>query len=194
MDQKRVEKLVLTAAGVLIVSAMLKKGVSTVTKIASRSDFKRAMIPIAASVQSTFGIQPIITITQSALESNWGRSELTVRANNLFGFTGDSWKAAGKPVIMLPTTEYVKDSTGKLKKVTVDRPFRSYSSWQESANDWARLIFGTARYAKAYTFAKNGDVDLFAVEIQKAGYATDPAYSNSIIQVASVVKTLDPIA
>ena len=36
-----------------------------------------------------FKILPSITIAQAILESNWGKSNLAVKANNIFGIKGD---------------------------------------------------------------------------------------------------------
>lgn len=62
-----------------------------------QQDFVTQMTPIAAQVQAATGIDPLITMTQAALESGWGASGLTKKANNLYGFTGDaslgSWLA-----------------------------------------------------------------------------------------------------
>jgi flagellum-specific peptidoglycan hydrolase FlgJ len=63
-----------------------------------QSSFVSQMQPIAAQIQAQYGIDPLITMTQAALESGWGTSGLTAKANNLYGYTGDaalnSWLAA----------------------------------------------------------------------------------------------------
>ena len=167
----------------LIISAFTAKKVKKL--LDARSDFKLKMLPIARDEQSRSGIHPDVTITQAAHESGWGQSGLTLKANNLFGFTGEAWEAAGKPVIKLPTKEYVKG-----KWITVNRPFRAYSSWAESVRDWGHLISTKPRYQDAYALAKQGDVKAFAVAVQKAGYATDPAYANSLAAVFDRVKSI----
>lgn len=52
--------------------------------------FVKNMQEAAQAVKAAFGIDPLITMTQAALESGWGTSGLTKKANNLYGFTGDS--------------------------------------------------------------------------------------------------------
>lgn len=167
----------------LVGSALLAK--KAVEILDTHGDFKQKMMPIALDEQRRSGIDPNVTITQAAHESNWGRSGLTVKANNLFGFTGESWEKAGKPVLKLPTTEYIKGV-----KTTVNRPFRSYSSWAESVRDWGTLISGKNIYRTAYAFAKQGNVPEFADAVAKAGYATDPAYASSLQSVYQVVKSI----
>lgn len=168
-------------------------------------NFIKLMLPIAQDEDTRSGIKPLITITQSAHESGWGLSGLTQKANNLFGFTGEGWEHEGKPVIKLPTAEYVqrvvKDADGnpvydnttgrhvmETVKVVVDRPFRSYESWAESIRDWARLLHAP-RYAAALVAAQSGSMDVFAHEISKAGYATDPRYAEGLIRVGGIVAT-----
>lgn len=151
-----------------------------------RADFIRQLTPVAQDEENRSGIKPIITLTQAAHESNWGNSELTAKANNLFGFTGESWEQEGKPVIKLPTSEYI---LGRWMKV--DRPFRSYKSWAESVRDWASLM-QRSRYTKAYEAAKLGDIDTFSKEVAAAGYATDPNYAKGLMNVAAVINSLPP--
>lgn len=78
----------------------LAQGVSDLvtTLTGGKKSFVDAMTPIAQAVQAQYGIDPLITITQAALESGWGASGLTKKANNLYGYTGDAqlnqWLAA----------------------------------------------------------------------------------------------------
>jgi flagellum-specific peptidoglycan hydrolase FlgJ len=54
-----------------------------------QQDFITQMTPVAAQIQQQYGIDPLVTMTQAALESGWGTSGLTKQANNLYGYTGD---------------------------------------------------------------------------------------------------------
>lgn len=148
--------------------------------IPSRMEYAQKIRPVAVAVEREFGIKADLGVVQSAHESNFGRSKLAVAANNLFGFTGDSWKKAGKPVYEIDTREFLDG-----KWVTVKRPFRLYQSWEESYRDWARLISTASRYRKAYAAAKEGNLSKFASELQKGGYATDPTYANKLVALAA---------
>ena len=170
-----------------------------------KTRFISLMRPIAVDEELRSGIKPIITLMQSAHESAWGSSGLTDKANNLFGFTGESWEEAGKPVIKMPTTEYVDrtihgadgnpvvDENGhtmfKKTPITVLRPFRAYKSWSESVRDWGNLM-AKPRYATALAAARAGDVPGFSIAVLAAGYATDPNYSSSLVRVGAEVKVL----
>lgn len=77
-----------------------------------------------------------LTIAQAALESGWGNSGLTVKANNLFGIKGSG--PAGS--IAVRTTEYLNG-----KPVQVTAAFRAYNDWGESVADHSALIVGVSR-------------------------------------------------
>lgn len=170
--------------GILILLAS-KVGEKIMVTKQTKQNFKNTLEPIAKSIENQYGIKPIITISQSALESRWGVSGLTQKANNLFGFTGESWERAGKPVIKMPTREYIAGTW-----VTVNRPFRRYASWYDSVKNWAEIISGLSRYREAYKYAKTGDVVRFARAVKAGGYATDPQYPEKVIAHAKAVQTL----
>jgi flagellum-specific peptidoglycan hydrolase FlgJ len=183
----RNKRILLWAAGFIAFTVLTGKKV--VKNLSAKKKFKDALAPIAQEVKALFNIHPDITILQAAHESNFGQSGLTVQANNLFGFTGEGWQKAGKPVILLDTKEYVNG-----KWTAVKRPFRSYPSWRDSVLDWANLIARTARYSKAYVEAQKGNVPEFAKAIAAAGYATDPKYADKLVALAPKVKEIGEAA
>lgn len=154
--------------------------------IMAQKNFIEKMWPIADDEFKRSNIFPHVTITQSAHESDWGLSFLTVKANNLFGFTGELWEKQGKPVLTLPTREFVNG-----KWITVNRPFRAYESWAASVRDWASLM-QRSRYVDAVAFAKTGDVPNFAKAVAAAGYATDPTYASKLAQLYEGITNLLP--
>lgn len=171
------------------------------------ADFIAKMTPIADQIHGTYGIEPIILISQAALESGWGRSELSAKYNNLFGFTAGSWIQKHLPVIDLPTHEYIQKPidqvtyfetpgdilskeavNGNDTRVLVHRYFRRYPTWYDSAADWAALITGASRYSKAAQAAKQGDLASYASLVSAAGYATDPEYPALLTSTGSTVQ------
>lgn len=204
------ERIILwTAAGVLFTVLTTKKIVSMID-LPKKQRFKIELMPTALVIKQRYGIDPLITLTQAAQESNWGQSELTVKANNLYGFTAtNDWLTAGKPIFLIQTKEYSQkppekirywNRLGDVKKkkpdgkggsiLMVEVDFRRYTSWQESVVDWALKISTLPRYKQAYESAKKGDVFGFAKSVSSAGYATDPSYSDKIVQTASMVKRI----
>jgi len=59
--------------------------------------------------------------------------------------------------------------------------FRVYASYAESFRDYASLLRENPRYAGVLQHAH--DAAGFARGLQKAGYATDPAYADKLLRV-----------
>lgn len=166
--------------GALFLYIITRVGEKIIVSAETKKNFINTMAPIASAIEKDFGIRPLITMAQSALESGWGVSGLTVQANNLFGFTKGSWTG---DVIYLPTREY-RDG----KWVVENRAFRKYKSWYDSVKNWAEIISGLSRYASAYRYAKAGDVQGFASAVAQGGYATDPGYAGKVVAFANAVR------
>jgi len=144
--------------------------------------FVTDLLSQANAVSKEYNLPVWLIMSQAAHESAYGLSGLTLKAYNLFGFTGEAWKKAGKPVIEMPTTEW-KD--GKAYKTT--RPFRRYTSLGDSMRDYARLMTTQPRYASVVAAARRGDVQAAFDLLTSSGYATDPTYG---AKVAGVYKGL----
>jgi flagellar protein FlgJ len=139
----------------------------------------------ARRVQEQTGLPAEFMIGQAALESGWGRREILhadgSTSHNLFGIkAGAGWRG---PVAEVMTTEYVG---GRPQKVTAR--FRAYASYEESFADYARLMQQNPRYAGV--IANGSTVSGFAQSLQKAGYATDPAYAEKLTQVINTTLRL----
>ena len=74
------------------------------------------------------------------------------------------------------TTEYIG---GVARKVV--QKFRAYGSYAESFADYAKLMASNPRYQKVVSAGSNAQA--FAQGLQKAGYATDPAYADKLTKV-----------
>lgn len=127
----------------------------------------------ARQAQATSGIPATFMVAQAALETGWGRHEIRFEdgrtSHNLFGIrAGGSWKG---PVAEVWTTEFINGSAQKVRG-----QFRAYGSYEESFNDYARLISQSPRYAPA--MRQLGDPQAFASALQQAGYATAPNYAS----------------
>jgi len=162
--------------GLGLVVYLLKEDIKKMVGIPIIEDklrFLKNIKPIAELIQKQYGIKSIITISQSAHESNWGISKLTKDANNLFGMKATAiWIKEGKPVWTGATTEYFDPS----QPTKIIAGFKKYSDWLQSTVDWAELISNISRYSTLIKYAKEGNIDMFGKEITKSGYATDPKY------------------
>ena len=139
----------------------------------------------ARQAQARSGIPAEFMISQAALETGWGRREIRhadgAPSFNLFGIkAGAGWKG---PVAEVWTTEFVDG-----KAVKVKEKFRAYGSYAESFDDYARLIGNSPRYAQVA--ASGSDAAGFAQGLQRAGYATDPAYADKLTRVISTTLRL----
>ncbi len=131
----------------------------------------------AKASKKKYGVPRAVTIAQSILESGWGLSGLTTTYNNYFGIKcGATVSPYQKGCVSLASYEYVK---GKKKKY-VSR-FRVYSSMEKSFLDHGRLLDYADRYNPAFKYPN--DPDKFIRAVHKAGYATDPNYSTSVINL-----------
>lgn len=127
--------------------------------------------PYAKKLQEIAGIPASVTIAQYILESGWEPSILATRYNNPWGVKA----RPGEPAVYLPTTEYVGG-----RRVTTVAPFRVYSSIDEAVEARARLLT-SPRYTRYTSSARNAYE--YAQALQKAGYATDPAYAEKLISI-----------
>jgi peptidoglycan hydrolase FlgJ len=155
------------------------------SKPATAADFVRQHAMSAQAASQATGLPASFMISQAALETGWGRREILHAdgrtSHNLFGIkAGASWKG---PVAEVTTTEYID---GKAQKVTAR--FRAYSSYAESFADYARLMKTSPRYASV--IAQGGTAEGFAQNLQRAGYATDPAYAQKLAQVINTTLRL----
>jgi peptidoglycan hydrolase-like protein with peptidoglycan-binding domain len=126
----------------------------------------------AIKSQRQTGVPASVTLAQAVLESGWGKSTLSTKANNFFGIKGEG--PAGH--VLMPTKEFLNG-----KWVTVNAKFRKYDSPAGSFADHGKFLRENSRYANA--FKHTDDAARFAREIHKAGYATDPAYSDKLISI-----------
>lgn len=128
--------------------------------------------PGAYQTWHKYKVLPSVVAAQGALESAWGESGLTKRANNVFGIKG-SYK--GQSVSM----STMEDGPGGMYGI-VDG-FRKYPSWNESIMDHGQLL-GTKQ---PYTGLRiPGDKDYKSVAAKLTGsYATDRGYAGKIIGI-----------
>jgi flagellar protein FlgJ len=139
----------------------------------------------AKKAEAATGIPAAFMVSQAALETGWGRKEIRhadgTPSHNLFGVkAGPNWNG---PVAEVTTTEYIN---GRAQKVTAK--FRAYGSYAESFADYARLMKDSPRYAQVAS--QSGSAAGFAQGLQRAGYATDPAYADKLTRVINTTLRL----
>ncbi|MGK2901039.1 MAG: flagellar assembly peptidoglycan hydrolase FlgJ [Burkholderiaceae bacterium] len=155
----------------------------------SQEEFLRMHQQSAAGAEAQTGIPASFMVAQAAHESGWGRHEIRnadgTSSHNLFGIkAGAGW--TGK-VAQVTTTEVVD---GQPRKVVAK--FRAYDSYDESFRDYARLMKNSPRYAGVV--AAGSSAQDFAQGLQRAGYATDPAYADKLTRVINTTLRLQRAA
>jgi len=162
---------------------------------ARQLDFIRTHHDAARAAEAVSGIPAAFTVAQAAHESGWGQREIRnadgTSSHNLFGIkAGPGWSGA---VAEITTTEYVG---GEAQKVTAK--FRSYASYEESFRDYARLMKESPRYAgvvaqAAQAPASAASAQGFAHGLQRAGYATDPAYADKLARLINTTLRMQKV-
>jgi hypothetical protein len=113
------------------------------------------------------GVPASITLAQGILESRSGLSALAAEGNNHFGI------------------KCHKDWKGRTMKVDDDRKgecFRVYDTADESFRDHSDFLRYWDRYKFLFDFDTK-DYESWAYGLKKAGYATDPAYPQKLIEI-----------
>ena len=117
-----------------------------------------------------YGIPASITLAQGILESAGGKSQLARNENNHFGIKASkSWL----------------DNGGKYGLYSDDKPneeFCSYASVLDSYTHHSQILKNSSRYASCFALSAD-DYKGWANGLQRAGYASDKRYAQSLIAV-----------
>lgn len=139
----------------------------------TKAGFKKFMF-LLEYVATEQGFQYGIITAQSALETGFGRKVL---GRNLFGIkcTRGWLKKGGK----CQTSFTHEEISGAM--IPIQGAFRSYDSFEDSLNDYIRIIKTLKRYKEAWRhrdFYKK-----YFKAIAKAGYATDSKYTQKCVRI-----------
>jgi flagellar protein FlgJ len=139
----------------------------------------------AKAAEAKTGIPATFMVAQAAHETGWGRHEIKNQDGstsfNVFGIkAGPGWTG---PTTTVTTTEVVDGVAHKVKQ-----KFRAYASYEESFADYAQMMKNSPRYSKVVS--AGGSAQGFAQGLQKAGYATDPAYAAKLSKMINTTLNL----
>ncbi len=121
---------------------------------------------VAVTEMGRTGIPASITLAQGILESEYGNSRLAVEGNNHFGIKCHGW-------------------TGDEIYADDDAPnecFRKYPSALDSYHDHSAFLTTRGRYSFLFDLSSS-DYKGWARGLKKAGYATNPAYADILIDL-----------
>jgi len=141
----------------------------------SVEDFVTTIWPYAEKAAKALGVPTETLVSQAALETGWGKYMMKGAdgqpSYNLFGIKADSrW---GGDRVSVQTTEY---RDGVVQKERAN--FRAYSSLQQGFDDYVSFLKTSPRYSDALN--SRGNAIEYLNNLQRGGYATDPAYAKKI--------------
>lgn len=144
----------------------------------SPEDFVSALYPHARVIGAELGVDPRAIVAQAALETGWGKHMIQdASGNNSFNFFGIKADQRWSGNAVTVTTHEVRNGVMLKEKAA----FRSYDSLEQGLRDYASFL-QSSRYQNAVGQGLDGD--RWGYELQKAGYATDPAYGDKIRRIA----------
>ncbi|EDK29478.1 flagellar biosynthesis protein FlgJ [Vibrionales bacterium SWAT-3] len=151
----------------------------------SPESFVTSMKPYAEKAASALGVDSSLLLAQAALETGWGSKIVKNslgNSNNLFNIKADrSWKG---DKVATQTLEF----HGKTA-VKESASFRSYSSFEDSFNDYVKFLNENPRYETA--LQHQGNSENFIKGIHQAGYATDPNYADKVLRVKAKIDEMN---
>ena len=161
------------------------------------AEFVKTLLPYAMKSQKKSGISAVFTLAQAAIESAWGE----VAPGNMYFGIKDTDGVNGNEQL-LRTTEYSRRNDlnfpeiisitpviykgQKYFKYRVKDYFRKYESPEECFDDHAAFFYRNPRYR--YAVAAGMFPIQMAIQVAKAGYATDPAYEQTLIKVIRMIE------
>jgi flagellum-specific peptidoglycan hydrolase FlgJ len=137
----------------------------------TRDEFLKAASAAALASSATSGLLPGVTVAQSALETNFGRSALSRDAHNYFGIKA----VRGRNFLEMPTREVV----GGQEQRTTAR-FARFESMEDCFAFRDHLILKAPLYAEARVCARDA---VRFVEALAKHWATDAGYSQKILSI-----------
>jgi flagellar protein FlgJ len=159
------------------------------TDFNSTADFVKNLWPAAKSAATILGVDPKFLLAQAALETNWGKSILTLATgestHNLFNIKADRrWTEAATQINAVEYDDGVM--------IHSKSKFRAYESYEASFVDYVHFLKNNGRYEEALKHTDNPHQ--FAAQLQKASFATDSQYADKMMQIYSSKRLNDLVA
>lgn len=144
------------------------------TGFSNPQEFVQQLYPMAKKAADKLDISADTLVAQAALETGWGKYVLQndkgESSYNLFNIkAGQQWSG---DTVNVDALEYMDG-----KAIQEKSRFRMYADFATSFDDYVKFLQGNPRYEEAI---KQTDSSEYLVELQAAGYATDPVYADKI--------------
>lgn len=126
---------------------------------AQKQSFLQQIVPLANSYGSVFNIDPNLIVSQAALESNYGTSNIATTQNNFFGMKTASGAASG----------------------ALD--YQTYGSLSDSVRAFVTQLTSSPRYSGVVGASGSDAINAIAA----SGYAEDPSYGSKLTGIENSV-------
>lgn len=140
---------------------------------AEQQAFMAKVVPIAQQIAAKYNIYASVMLAQAIIESGWGKSDLAVYANNLFGLKG-SYNGS---TYLVPTREW---SNSLNDYYWINANFSKYPSYYESFADNGNKIRNGVSWDSSYykgAWKENASSYKDATAWLQGRYATEPHYA-----------------
>jgi len=145
---------------------------------AERQAFIEMMWPMAVRAGQLTGLDPRLIITQSALETGWGKSEQARQTNNYFGI---------KALPGLPSQNWATKEDYGQGLTTVRDNFAVFKDPADSAEQYAAMM--GRKYQDVLNVAKTGGgLQEQIMALDASPYATDPNYGSLLRAVSNSIQ------
>lgn len=123
-------------------------------------------------------IFPAYAACEAALESGWGRSQLAIEANNLFGQKQSKPPLAGTETLVLPTREFLQGAW-----TTVNASWVKFGSWSDGFRARMQLLQRLSPRYPHYAAALAATTgEQFIVEVSQT-WSTDPDRARKVLSI-----------
>ena len=145
-----------------------------------KEEFVKQVVELAKKHSKNFF--PSITVAQTILESDYGKSELALNANNFFGIKADkTWTG----------DVYVKDATEEVDGSLVnvgETKWRKYKTVEDSFIDHDIFLTRTDWHTEYYRGSINVKNYIEQAKALTGRYATDSSYGEKLIKIIEANK------
>lgn len=146
------------------------------------------LVKAAEAARAGHHIFPQMAACEAALESGWGRSQLAVEANNLFGQKQDWWHPEGTGTLSLPTEEFLG---GKWVEVTAE--WVRFANWAECFAGRMHLLELLSVEYPSYAEALHAETPEEFVELVSRRWSTDPQRAAKVIEIYNAHRGAFPL-
>lgn len=130
---------------------------------------------LAVEINQKTAIPIPVILAVAGLESNWGKSELAIQANNHFGIKNkEEWTGL---VYCKQTLEYYQWTPYEVRAC-----FRKYPLIRASYEDFGNFVSTRPNYAHLKHVA-SWNYRSWADGLKIGGYATDPEYTDKLLRI-----------